>query len=135
MSDLYEQRRSNLDGYVEAFKPVARQVGAVFAIDGRVAGVELYDCEKTFAKFLRKLVGSYALDAIESADRPAAAAKPADARAFLARVQAAAVEGFPSTDLGKDLRFTGEDVAGGALLYEGRVVHLGAFSNASRQSA
>jgi hypothetical protein len=35
---------------------------------------------------------------------------------------------LPSTDLGEDIRF-GESVAGGALVHEGRVVHLSALAN------
>jgi hypothetical protein len=128
MSDVYEQRQSKLEGYAGAFKPLGGQVGAVFAIDGRIAGLELFDSEKTFAKFLRKLVGSYALDAIESADRARSDATLADVKAFVDRVKAAAIANYPSTDLGEDVRFD-QSVAGGALVHDGRVVHLSALAN------
>jgi len=129
MGDIYEQRKSRLDAYAEAFRPGPDQVGAVFAVDGRVTGLELYDSDATFAKFLGKLVGSYAMDAIES-DRPAPQPTLEDVRAFLGRIQTAAIETFPSTDLGEDLRFGGGEVTGGVLVHEGRVVHLSAFATA-----
>jgi hypothetical protein len=128
MADIYEQRKARLDGYATAFKPCAGQVGAVFAVDGRIAGVELYDSDETFARFLGKLVGSYALDAIESDPPASAGATLDDVRAFLARLQSAASRSFPSTDLGEDLRWADPEVTGGALVYEGRVVHLSAFA-------
>lgn len=128
MADVYEQRKSKLDGYAGAFKPVSGQVGAVFAIDGRIAGLELFDSDRTFAKFLQKLVGSYALDAIESARPVRAKATLANARDFVDRVKAAATASYPSTDLGEDIRFN-QAVAGGALVHEGRVVHLSALAN------
>ncbi len=128
MADVYEQRQSKLDGYAKAFKPHKGQVGAVFAIDGRIAGLELFDSDKTFAKFLQKLVGSYALDAIESTGRARAKATLADARAFIDRVKATATASYPSTDLGEDIRFD-QAIAGGALVHQGRVVHLSALAN------
>jgi len=128
MADVYEQRQSKLDSYAGAFKPVSGQVGAIFAIDGRITGIELFDSEKTFAKFLQKLVGSYALDAIESTGRARAKATLDDARAFVDRVKAAATASYPSTDLGEDIRFD-QAVAGGALVHEGRVVHLSALAS------
>jgi hypothetical protein len=132
MADVYEQRSSTLDGYSKAFKAAKGQLGAVFAIDGRVVGMELHDSDKTFEKFLRKLVGSYALDAVETAGASEAAATLGDVKAFLARVQAAAAKEFPSTDLGLDVRFIGKDVSGGALVHEGKVVHLSAFAGVGR---
>jgi hypothetical protein len=129
MADVYEQRQSKLDGYAAAFKPFDGQVGAIFAIDGRVSGLELFDSGKTFAKFLQKLVGSYALDAIESTGQAPAKATLADAQAFVERVKAAATASYPSTDLGEDIRFD-RAVAGGALVHERRVVHLSALANA-----
>jgi hypothetical protein len=128
MSDVYEQRRSKLEGYAAAIKPASGQVGAVFAVDGRVIGLELFDSDRTFAKFMQKLVGSYALDALESPGRARAKATFADARAFIERVKAAATASYPSTDLGEDVRFD-RAVAGGALVHDGRVVHLSALAN------
>jgi hypothetical protein len=132
MADVYEQRKSKLASYGKAFKAAKGQLGAVFAIDGRVVGVELHDSDKTFKKFLRKVVGSYALDAIETAGFPVIPATPEDVRAFLARVQETATQEFPSTDLGLDVRFSGKEVAGGALVHEARVVHLSAFASGGR---
>ena len=54
MSDLYEASADALDGYRQAFDAVPGQVGAVFAVNGAVRGVEILDCPDTFARFLAK---------------------------------------------------------------------------------
>ena len=57
----------------EGGRPAPRQCGAVFAIDGKVAGLELFDSPGSFARYLPKIVRSYAMDA---ADPPKSGAAP-----------------------------------------------------------
>jgi hypothetical protein len=38
MGDVYEKEKARLDEYVNAIEPLPRQCGAVFAVDGKVAG-------------------------------------------------------------------------------------------------
>lgn len=128
MGDLYEARGEALAGYGQAFKPVPGQVGAVFALDGQVRGVEILDKPDTFARLLAKLIGSYAMDAIDTENPAERAPGPEEAGAFLARIGAASAKSFPALGKGEDLRLEGERLAGGALLVEGRVVHLAAFA-------
>lgn len=128
MGDLYEARGEALAGYGQAFKPVPRQVGAMFAVDGQVRGVEILDKPDTFARFLAKLVGSYAMDAIDTEQPVERAPSLEEAGAFLAKIGAASAKSFPALGKGEDLRLEGEKLAGGALLAEGRVVHLAAFA-------
>ena len=128
MGDLYEAREDALAGYGQAFKPVPGQVGAVFAIDGQVRGVEILDKPDTFARFLAKLVGSYAMDAIDTEQPVERVPSLEQAGAFLARIGATTEKSFPALGKGEPLRLEGERLAGGALLAEGRVVHLAAFA-------
>ena len=65
MSDVYDHVAGDVRDYRVAFQAVPRQVGAVFALDGRPVGLELFDASATFASTLGRLVESYALDAIE----------------------------------------------------------------------
>ena len=66
MGDVYEKEKARLDEYVNAIEPLPRQCGAVFAVDGKVAGIELFDCPATYARYLPKIVRSYAMDAAET---------------------------------------------------------------------
>ena len=127
MSDIYEQRRQSIEDYVGAFRPQPRQTGAVFAIDGRIVGLELFDAAATFQKLMAKLVRSYAMDAIE---KPATEARPPVeevVRRFLEDMKAAALQRFPSLGEGEDLRLESATIAGGALAADDRIVHLCAF--------
>lgn len=124
---LYGRHRGALDDYRAAFTPVVGQVGAVFAIDGNVIGVDLFDSEIALKGLLGKLVESYALDAIDAGASPT---KPEGVRvpkAFLAAVAASEKVAFPAIGLGEDVRLQGAQVAGGALVAWDRVVHLCAF--------
>ena len=57
-----------LDEFVAAFTPVERQVGAVFFVNGRAAGLELFDAPRTWRTLAPKLIRSYALDALDQED-------------------------------------------------------------------
>jgi hypothetical protein len=128
MADAYEGRAAQLEGYVNAWHPVPRQVGAVVAIDGRPVGVELFDSAAAFSRYLGKLVRSYALDAIETANGKPLAPSEAEVRRFLESIRAADGERFPALGEGEDIRLTGKGVAGGALAVDGRLVHLAGFA-------
>ena len=66
MADIYAGAETRLSDYEQAFRSVPLQIGAVFAINGQVAGMELFDAQAAFAAYLPKLVKSYALDAIDT---------------------------------------------------------------------
>lgn len=130
MADAYECRATDVETYVCAFRSAPRQQGAVVAIDGRPIGLELFDSAAAFSRYLEKLVRSYALDAIETANGTASAKvapSESDVRKFLDQIRAAKSEGFPAVGEGEDIRLNGKGVAGGALAVNGRVVHLVGF--------
>jgi hypothetical protein len=128
MSDIYEEQSARIEDYVKAFAPQSAQAGALFAVNGRIAGLELFDSAATFRRFMPKIVRGYAIDAIEES---AADAKPPVAeavRCFFDEMQVAALERFPALAEGEDLRIESDAVAGGALYAESRIVHLCAFA-------
>ena len=127
MSDIYQEQKVHMDDYVRALQPQPLQTGALFAVNGQVQGVELFDSEVTFRKFMAKLVRSYALDAIGDS-KPDAMPPAAEAVSrFLEEIKGAELQCFPALGEGEDLRIDTGTVAGGALYADGRVVHLCAF--------
>lgn len=130
MADAYAASGKQLDAYAGAFRAEARQRGAVLAIDGKVVGLEVFDSATTFARYLEKLVRSYALDALETANGKHLAPPEEDVRRFIESVKAAAMERFAALGEGEDIRLTGAGVAGGALAANGCVVHLAGFATA-----
>jgi hypothetical protein len=124
MSDVYDHVAGDVRDYRVAFQAVPRQVGAVFALDGRPVGLELFDASGTFGSTLGRLVESYALDAIERPNRTAPVPDPARAVEFLARAAAARPEVAKAVGVGEDVRLEAPGLVGEALVVDGRVVHL-----------
>lgn len=66
MEEIFLRHAGFADRCVEQLRPVPRQAGALFIIDGRVVGFDLFDCAITLRRLLPKLVRSVALDAADS---------------------------------------------------------------------
>ena len=129
MAAMYERHAEVLESYVEALPHVDRCRGAVFAVHGRLAGMELFDSARTWSRFMAKIVRSYAIDALdEPSDRRPAADVGLDK--LLDVVADAGTRSFTTFGDGFDVRIKGESVAGAALVYGSRVLHLAAFAAA-----
>ena len=127
MSDIYDRNEQTMKGFVEHFHPIEGQIGAVFAIDNTISGVDLFDSPDTLEKVLPKFIRSYALDAVETANPVDDRTDREDAKRFLETLAASKFESFPAIGLGDDLRIKSTTIAGGALVAEDRTVHLWAF--------
>jgi hypothetical protein len=136
MDSMYEVAGVSLAEFEEGLQPVERQAGAMFAIDGVIVGLDLFDSPATWRKLMPKLVHSYGLDALDRAPRRRFDSdegdKPRDAQPdpakFLRAVARAKANEFPAIGLGTDLRIDGRRLAGGALTVDDNIVHLVAFA-------
>ena len=133
MSDVFDSARPRLEEYTKAIVPVEWQVGALFAIDGRISGLDLFDSPETLRKLLGKLVLSHALDAVERPHTGTNTIPENIVGEFLRTVSVAEVTTYPALGLGTDLRFQSQFVAGGALTLDERLVHLCAFPVGSQE--
>lgn len=127
MNDLYSTIEEELGGYEQAFHLESSQAGGVFAVGGRVLGLELFDAPEAFARSFPKIVRSYAMEARGSAANAESKAALVDVRRFLDEMLAATTEKYAALGEGDDLRLTAKGLAGGALVADGRVVHLAAY--------
>lgn len=123
---LYETHRQPLDAFRAAFVAQPRQCGALFALHGRILGLDLFDSPATLAAVLGTLVESYALDALDASPETPTLTE-ADASAWLGAIAATAFERFPAVGEGEDWRFDGKHLTGGALVKDGHLIHLCAF--------
>ena len=64
MGAIYREKRKNLTDYEHAFKPVDRQVGVVFVVNGKVAGLDSFINYGVLKKLFPKIVQSYAFEAL-----------------------------------------------------------------------
>ena len=127
MADIYEHHEQRLERYREAFRAQDGQVGALFAIHGKIQGLEIFDSSTTLRHYLERLVSSYALGSLAGRG-DAKQATPVPVAQFMDGVKGAQVERFAALGEGEDLRLSAEALAGGALIAGERVVHLAAFN-------
>ena len=129
MSEMYEKKRAALDGYINHFRMVEMQVGAVFMINGKVVGLDCFGKSETFSKVFRKLVESYALDAIDwQEQKRSGKALKSEVTKFLWAASGASVESRPSVGLGIDCRLESYNLTGFALAHEDQVLHFSVFA-------
>ena len=131
MDEIYAQRRQSLRSYVDALPCPEDARGVVAAIGGRVACADVFDSPAIMAKLWRKLVESYALDAMELGDDgKRLSPRPEDIMTFLLVPAVAEVEPFDAPGIGKSLRMKAGDASGSALVFQDTIVHLEIFAPA-----
>jgi len=129
MADIYVHEKKALDRYEQAFSVQDDQLGAIFAIDGKIVGLECFGRRDTLRALFPKLVQSYALDATDSTpDSAPKQATPAAARRLLAAAAKAGVETRPSVGEGTDLRLETPKVTGLGLALGDELLHLSVFA-------
>jgi hypothetical protein len=127
MSAMFDTCHVPLEEFVAAFNPVERQVGAVFFVNGRAAGLELFDAPRTWQKLRSKLIRSYALDALDQRDSPVQSNAAVDATALIGGLMSSQASVFPAVGEGADVRFDGAAALGAALVASERAIHVSAF--------
>jgi hypothetical protein len=126
MTEIFRQYKAKLDDIAGSFEAADGQAGVVIGLADRIAGVDLFDSGTTLRRYLGKIVRSYGLDAIDLRGGGDGVPREAAER-FLDEVATAQAERYPAIGLGEDVRLTAPGLAGGALVVDGRVVHLAAF--------
>lgn len=124
---MYRRARASLDDFQARLEPLPCQVGAIFAVNGLLAGMELFDSPATWRKSMRKIVESYGLDAVDRQEEAPRRTR-LDAAGLLESLEKAHVESFPSVGVGTDLRLKSDGLTGAALAVEDSLVHLLAFA-------
>ncbi|MBT3368552.1 MAG: hypothetical protein HN416_15490, partial [Nitrospina sp.] len=129
MAAIYDKERPSIEQYVKPFHLIDSQVGAIFMINGKVAGLDAFGKPGTFSNVFKKLLESYALDAIDwhDPDKEQKALK-SEVTKFRKAALAAGAESRPSVGLGTDFRLESGKVTGFALALDDRVIHISIFS-------
>lgn len=132
MSDIYAHEGDRLEDYVRFYSVLEGQCGAAFAIGRRVVGFELFDAEETLRKLFPKLLRSYGLDALDHArsepSKKDMQCTPVEVDTFLKSISDAKAEEFPAVGEGLDVRLSGHNIIGAALVADDHIIHLSAFS-------
>lgn len=128
MRDVFKRHERTVESYVSELRPLDHQRGAVFALNGALAGLELFDSPSTLSELLPKIVRSYALTALArpSNDGHEPPSKNSVMQ-LLERVSSVPCEMFDAVGEGRDVRLNGSDIQGAALYARDRIIHLFAF--------
>ena len=135
MAEIYDSYDERLTEFTQAFQLIEWQVGAIFAIDGQVLGLECFGCYDTFTLFFEKLVKSYALDALDRFEKVKTDSVPPEkARRFIKSAMKSNGEDHPSLGQGANMTFESRTVSGAALVEGNRLLDLSAFRKEKKNS-
>ena len=128
MAAMYDKERPAIEEYVKPFHLIDSEIGAIFMINGKVAGLDAFGKPGTFSNVFKKLLESYALDAIDwyDPDKEQKAFK-SEVTKFRKAALAAGAEGHPSVGMGTDFRLESGKVTGFALTLDDKVLHISVF--------
>jgi hypothetical protein len=128
-SAIYDSNAEDLDRVLTGMRTSDGQAGAIFIVNGRFAGVELFGSAHTFAKVFGKITRGYAVDCVEEriVQRPPGSDRPEGAPSWFRGLMKAEVERHKALGLGDDLRLAAPNATGGALVVDRKLVHLYAF--------
>ena len=131
---VYDDHRARLADLLATARPPEDACGAAFVARGKLIGLDLFDRPATLAKLWPKLVGAYALDAIEpTGDAPPAPPDSEGVARWVRSGASATAQTFRSTGMGDDIRINAPGLVGAGLVVEDRPIHLELFRLAEGQ--
>jgi len=129
MADVVAKVARELEEYLQQLKPLPGQQGLAVLVNGDVAGLDLLSSARACQVLHPKLLRSYALGALLD-QKPVRTDKPREqVQAFLEASRASSEQIHRSVGCGEDHRFTGQGIAGSALVSDGQVLHLNLYRN------
>jgi len=124
MHDIYENLQDEVDRYLEGFENLNHHtIGIIGAAGSKILGCDLFQSPEIYRKFEKKLIRSYALDAIEY--QRARGARP-EAHGFFKAVTDG-LDRKKSRNRIVHKRIKGKGFLGQALVYNNNMLHLSAF--------
>ena len=134
MFDVYDAGRPSLDQYLEHIRMQPNQVGLACAIDGKTAGIELFEDTSVFNQFFRKLVRAYAAEVVNDDRIATMVPDKAALHRLLHKIAHVKCDEYEAVGSGKELRFQLGDLSGSALNAGGKLLHFVLLRNNRRMS-
>ncbi|MDQ6613327.1 MAG: hypothetical protein M3083_00795 [Actinomycetota bacterium] len=125
LEDVASTAATHIATIVDGLVPAEGQRGVIVAAGNGTICLDLFDKPSTLAAYWDGLLAGYTLDALGAQPPPFGRE---DAEALITAILAATATESPAVGLGTELHLGDDDLIGGALTWEGTVVHLAAFS-------
>lgn len=130
MDDAFKARKADLDEARRHFNLIPGQAGILFFHSGKVAGLDILSKPGAYARLHDKLVGSYAIDALDGSSPPwNKTALHHAAQKFLDYASEAVLTPYKSPGMGFDHRVQGKNLQGSMLVCNEESVHTCLFSH------
>ena len=124
LHDVYQRGQELADGLVSGLHLIPGQTGVAVFMGNRFTCMDLFDRPETLSKVWKKLLESYAMEALEA---HTGCQEPPNVAALLGALKECDLQSFPSVGLGTDLRLRGNGLVGHGLLFRNQVIHLSVF--------
>lgn len=133
-TDFADAGKAGIDGILPKFPRQEGAVGMVGFIGGKIVGCDVIPSPEVFSEYYDRLLRSYALDSMYLKGRPESSVDyGALSWRFLTEIGETETGTFTSPGAGLSVRVAGPGISGAALLFEGSMIHLGAFSLNARR--
>ncbi len=123
-NSVYVQNKSKLQKYLDSFTVLPSQIGAIFVVNGKVAGAHIFENETIFSSQMYSLIECYAADPIRIRSNISKRNSKKAANDFLSGILDTAIKPSPTPGEGEYFRFDDKYVIGGVLIVNHRIVHL-----------
>lgn len=127
MKDIYEEKKKDLDEYLQAFRYVPGQKGLLVFSGGQPVGFDFISKEKAFEVLFPKMVRSYAMEAVLNDNQDEAGVDRERAERFLREAADCEEKKYESVGRGYDYRYESKGMVGSALAVDEKVVHMAFF--------
>jgi len=127
LEDVFIKYEKDMDEATTKFPTPADSNGALFVINGQIAGADLFDKPETLQKLWPKLIKSSIVESFEASAEAPRFKTEEEISAWLRTAKSAKIESFDSPGVGKDLRIEGEEVEGATLVVDDHAVHMELF--------
>jgi hypothetical protein len=133
MHDVIIDKEEEIKSFADNIPYIEGSSGVIVIINEKIVCADIFGDHKTLKKLWKKLISSYALDALDECKE---SSKPIDHEAvllFLKDLEGLEYEEFKSPGLGKDIRFENKKYTGSALVCDNKVIHLSAFRRENKE--
>lgn len=130
MGDIYDKYNNELSKYLKSLKREEGQIGLIVFINNRVEGCEIFSSPDMLKSFYKKIIYSYAIDAIETHYAGIKQLKTMRRKAvsFFNNIKKTNLEEIETIGEGRNYLLDSESAYGSALRYNDDMVYVSLFS-------